>query len=39
LDAPTQALMKLIFDHDMFKDAMKSFDIGKNHLKKLIQII
>lgn len=27
LDAPTQSLMKLIFDNDMFKDAMKSFDI------------
>lgn len=27
LDAPTQSLMKLIFDHDMFQDAMKSFDI------------
>ncbi|XP_048755793.1 protein mono-ADP-ribosyltransferase PARP3-like isoform X2 [Ostrea edulis] len=27
LDAPTQDLLKLIFNHDMFKDAMKSFDI------------
>ncbi|XP_062613650.1 protein mono-ADP-ribosyltransferase PARP3-like [Saccostrea cucullata] len=27
LDAPTQSLLRLIFDHDMFKDAMKSFDI------------
>lgn len=27
LDAPTQSLIKLIFDNDMFKDAMKSFDI------------
>lgn len=29
LDAPTQSLLNLIFNHDMFKDAMKSFDIGK----------
>ena len=29
LDVPTQDLLKLIFNHDMFKDAMKSFDIGK----------
>ncbi|KAK3103750.1 hypothetical protein FSP39_021612 [Pinctada imbricata] len=27
LDKATQGLMKLIFDNDMFKDAMKSFDI------------
>uniref|UniRef100_A0A8B8BUJ9 Poly [ADP-ribose] polymerase n=1 Tax=Crassostrea virginica TaxID=6565 RepID=A0A8B8BUJ9_CRAVI len=27
LDVPTQDLLKLIFNHDMFKDAMKSFDI------------
>eukprot|EP00105_Crassostrea_gigas_P028461 XP_011450121.1 PREDICTED: poly [ADP-ribose] polymerase 3-like [Crassostrea gigas] len=27
LDAPTQSLLNLIFNHDMFKDAMKSFDI------------
>ncbi|KAJ8301262.1 hypothetical protein KUTeg_020249 [Tegillarca granosa] len=27
LDAPTQVLMKLIFDNDMFKEAMKKFDI------------
>lgn len=29
LDAPTQSLVKLIFNHDMFQNAMKSFDIGK----------
>ncbi len=29
LDQPTQNLMKLIFDNDMFKEAMQSFDIGK----------
>ena len=28
LDMPTQALMKLIFDNDMFQDAMKSLEIG-----------
>lgn len=27
LDAPTQSLMKLIFDNDMFREAMKNFDI------------
>lgn len=27
LDAPTQSLVKLIFNHDMFNNAMKSFDI------------
>ncbi|XP_069115316.1 protein mono-ADP-ribosyltransferase PARP3-like [Argopecten irradians] len=27
LDAPTQKLIKLIFDHDMFKAAMEKFDI------------
>ena len=27
LDTTTQALLKLIFDQDMFKDAMKKFDI------------
>ncbi|OWF38950.1 poly [ADP-ribose] polymerase 3-like [Mizuhopecten yessoensis] len=27
LDAATQTLMKLIFDHDMFQEAMKNFDI------------
>ena len=27
LDTITQALLKLIFDQDMFKDAMKKFDI------------
>ncbi|KAL8585846.1 hypothetical protein ACOMHN_040071 [Nucella lapillus] len=27
LDATTQTLLKLIFDRDMFKDAMKKFDI------------
>ena len=29
LDKPTQALVKLIFDNDMFQDAMKSMEIGK----------
>ena len=28
LDQPTQSLIKLIFDQDMFKDAMKSMEIG-----------
>ena len=28
LNAPTQSLVKLLFDHDMFRDAMKSLDIG-----------
>ena len=27
LDKTTQALLRLIFDKDMFKDAMKKFDI------------
>ena len=29
LDKPTQKLVNLIFDTDMFQDAMKSFDIGE----------
>ena len=29
LDKPTQKLVDLIFDADMFQDAMKSFDIGE----------
>ncbi len=28
LDKPTQSLVKLIFDNDMFKEAMTSFNIG-----------
>ena len=28
LDKETQALIKLLFDNDMFKDTMKKFDIG-----------
>ena len=32
LDAPTQSLMKLIFDNDMFREAMKNFDIGMFNL-------
>ncbi len=28
LDKPTQNLLKLIFDNDMFNDAMKSMEIG-----------
>lgn len=28
LDKPTQALIKLIFDNDMFQEAMKSMEIG-----------
>ena len=28
LDRPTQSLLKLIFDNDMFRDAMKSMEIG-----------
>lgn len=29
LDKPTQNLIKLIFDHDMFKSAMQSLEIGR----------
>ena len=29
LAKPTQELVKLIFNHDMFKDAMKSLEIGQ----------
>lgn len=29
LDKPTQDLIKLIFDHDMFKSAMQSLEIGR----------
>ena len=29
LDRPTQTLLKLIFDSDMFQDAMKSMEIGE----------
>ena len=29
LDKTTQGLIKLIFDNDMFNNAMKNFDIGK----------
>jgi hypothetical protein len=29
LDKETQRLLNLIFDNNMFKDAMKKFDIGK----------
>ena len=29
LDKPTQDLVKLIFDNDMFKEAMQTFHIGK----------
>ncbi|XP_048756021.2 protein mono-ADP-ribosyltransferase PARP3-like [Ostrea edulis] len=32
LDAPTQALLKLVFDRDMFKNAMKSFDLDVNRM-------
>ena len=28
LDKTTQGLIKLIFDNDMFNNAMKNFDIG-----------
>ena len=30
LDKPTQELLKLIFDNDMFNDAMKKMDIGES---------
>lgn len=36
LDKPTQNLVKLIFDNDMFRDAMKSMEIGK-HCVHLLQ--
>ena len=29
LDKPTQELIKMIFDNDMFKEAMQTFHIGK----------
>ena len=29
LDKSTQSLVRLIFDNDMFKEAMASFEIGK----------
>ena len=29
LDKETQSLVRLIFDNDMFSDAMKNMDIGK----------
>jgi len=29
LDKKTQALLKLIFDHDMFRDAMAKLNIGE----------
>ena len=29
LDKPTQQLMKLIFDNDMFKEQMTKFELGK----------
>lgn len=29
LDKPTQELIKLIFDNDMFQSAMKKMDIGR----------
>ncbi len=29
LNKPTQDLVKLLFDNDMFRDAMKSMDIGR----------
>ena len=36
LDEPTQKLIKLIFDEDMFKGAMKDFDIGRFSLSLLM---
>lgn len=30
LDKPTQDLLNLIFDNDMFQDAMRSMDIGEH---------
>jgi poly [ADP-ribose] polymerase len=32
LPGPTQSLIKLIFDHDMFKSAMESFEIDTNKM-------
>lgn len=29
LEKPTQELVKLIFDNDMFREAMKTLEIGK----------
>ena len=29
LDKPTQDLVKLIFDNDMFREAMQSMEIGR----------
>ena len=31
LDKETQSLVKLIFDNDMFSNAMKSMDIGERN--------
>ena len=31
LEEPTQRLIKLIFDHDMFKEAMKKMELGISH--------
>lgn len=33
LDKPTQDLVKLIFDHDMFKEAMSAFNIGTDFME------
>ena len=30
LDRPTQDLVKLIFDNDMFREAMKTLEIGES---------
>ena len=33
LDIPTQKLMSLIFDNDMFKEQMANFELGKYRAK------
>ena len=33
LDKPTQKLMSLIFDNDMFKEQMENFELGKYRAK------
>lgn len=38
LDKETQSLVNLIFDQDMFKGALKKYDIGKSEFKHIINI-
>lgn len=38
LDKATQALMKLIFDNDMFNDALKSMEIGNKLMLNCLSV-